>query len=116
MSTTRRTSDEWRALITEQVASGQTMKDWCAAKGVNFITMQDRGYRLKRMDKKMKQKPQRKETKASSAGWLEIKTEKQPKQAAEISIVYGGFTVTLTAGYDTILLTETLRAVSRACC
>ena len=79
-------------------------------------TMKDRGYRLKRMDKELKPKPQRKEPKAASAGWIEVKTERLPKQTAGIHISYGGFTVTVTAGYDAGLLTETLRTVSRACC
>jgi len=112
----RRTNDEWRTLFAEHSASGQTMEDWCAAKGINYITMNDRGYRLKRMDKKSKQKPQHKELNATSSVWIEVKAERLPKQTADISIACGGFTVTVTAGYDAGMLTETLRAVSRACC
>jgi hypothetical protein len=116
MSTIRRTNDEWRVLIAEQRTSGLTQEDWCAANNININTMKDRGYRLKRMDKEPSQKPQRKETKIAPIGWLEVKTEKLPKQTTDINIRYGGFTVTVTAGDDFALLTEALRAVSRACC
>ena len=117
MATIRRTNDEWRVLLSEQIASGQLQEDWCAANGINFNTMKDRAYRLKRMDKEQKPEPKHsKGSKATSAGWLEVKPEKLPKQAANISIAYGGFIVTVAAGYDAGLLTETLRAVSRACC
>jgi hypothetical protein len=116
MKKARRTDDEWRVLLSEQRASGQTQEEWCATKGINLNTMKDRGYRLNRIDKELKIKPQHKKPKATATGWLEVKAECSSTHTADICIAYGGFTVTVTAGYDTASLTEALRAVSLACC
>jgi len=114
MPTVKRTNDEWRALLTDQRASGQSQEEWCAANGVNLFTLRDRASRLKKMDRMPE--PQTAQPKTVSVGWVEVTSEKLPTEAAGISIEHGGFIVTVMESFDTELLTEVLRAVSRACC
>ena len=108
-----RTKEEWRMLLAEQHASGQTQEAWCLANGVNLYTLRKQSSRLKRMEKETKPEARRK---AGSTGWIEVKTETLPNHTSGISIAHGGFTVTVTAGFSDELLTGVLRAVSRACC
>ena len=126
MPTVKRTNEEWRALLMEQRASGQTQEEWCAANGVNLYTLRDRASRLRKRDGQGEsvtapvatietaQRP--KQPEAVSAVWMEVTPEKPPAQAAGISIWCGGFAVTVKSSFDAELLTEVLRAVSRACC
>ena len=50
MQKSKRTVDEWRSLMAEQLASGQTQEEWCIANGVNLYTYRDRASRLRKMD------------------------------------------------------------------
>jgi hypothetical protein len=114
MSTNKRTNEEWRALLAEQRASGQTQEEWCAAKGVNLYTFRDRSSRIKKMDGGPEF--QTVQPKTVTAGWMEVTPERLPEKAAGITIERDGWTVTVGTGFDAKLLTAALRAVSRACC
>jgi len=126
MPANKRTNDEWRALLADQRASGQTQEEWCAANSVNLYTLRDRSSRLRKLDgqgksaiapvvaKKTARRAPRPEV--ASAVWMEVTPERAPGETTRISIEHGGFTVTVTAGFDAELLPEVLRAVSRACC
>jgi len=116
MPRVKRTNDEWRALLAEQRASGQTQPDWCKANGVNLYTLRGRASRLKKMDKASAPAPEHGQPGTVSAGWMEVTPERLPMLIAGISIERGGFVITLQAGFDAGLLVEVLRAVSRACC
>jgi len=124
MPTVKRTNDEWRALLAEQRTSGQTQEEWCAANGVNLYTLRDRASRLRKLDgqEQSAHAPaaeagrRQKRAKAVSAVWMEVTPKELPAESAGISIEHESFTVTVTAGFDAELLTEVLRAVSRACC
>jgi hypothetical protein len=50
MTKIKRTAGEWRALVAEQSASGQTQEEWCISNGVNLYTYRDRASRLRKMD------------------------------------------------------------------
>jgi len=114
MPSNKRTNEEWRVLLAEQRASGQSQEEWCAANGINLYTLRDRSSRLKKMDKDPEPKPAPKKT--ATAGWMEVTPERVTQEPSGISIAHGGFTITVTTGFDAELLTEALRAVSRACC
>jgi len=114
MPTVKRTNDEWRALLVDQRASGQSQEEWCAANGVNLYTLRDRSSRLKKMDGEPA--PQTAQSKTATTNWVEVTPECLPEGPTRIRIGCGGFTVTVTAGFDAELLAEVLRAVSRACC
>jgi len=110
----KRTTAEWEALITEQRTSGQTQAAWCAAKGVNLHTLRDRSSRLNRMGREQESKPGK--AVPATVGWMEITPGNSIEITSGIRIEHGGFTVTVTSGFDAGLLTEVLRAVSRVCC
>jgi len=110
----KRTTAEGEALITEQRTSGQTQAAWCAAKGVNLHTLRDRSSRLNRMGREQESKPGK--AAPVSAGWMEVMPGNSMETPFGIRIEHGGFTVTVTTGFDAELLTEVLRAVSRVCC
>ena len=114
MSMVKRTNEEWRVLLAEQRASGQTQEEWCATNGVNLYTLRDRASRLKKMDSDPA--AQTEQPKPASVGWIEIKPEKSPDKAYGIIIERGGFTIAVPSGIDAELLMEVLRAVNRACC
>ena len=124
MTTNKRTNEEWRELITGQRAGGLTQAEWCAANGVNLYTFRDRSSRLNKLEKEkgQKSKQPKKDTtdqnnpKKKTAGWLEIKSGDLIAKTAEIRIEHGSFAVTVTPGFDSGMLTEVLRAVSRICC
>jgi hypothetical protein len=112
----KRTNEEWRALLSEQRASGQPQAKWCEANGVNLHTLRDRASRLKKMDKVLAPG-------AASCGWLEVAPERPPEAeaptaagAACIRITRGEWAVTLAAGFDAEELAVVLRAVGRSCC
>ena len=116
MPTVKRTNDEWRALLADQRASGQSQEDWCAANGVNLFTLRDRASRLKRMDREAE--PQPAQSEAVAASWLEIKREGVPalEKAGSIRIERGGFVITVDADFDAELLLAVLHVVNRVCC
>jgi cell division septation protein DedD len=74
MSVLKRTNDEWRVLLAEQKASGQTQEEWCKANGVNLYTLRDRASRLKKQDREAAGHASQHDSKIS-AGWVEIKPE-----------------------------------------
>jgi hypothetical protein len=55
------------------------------------------------------------QSKPATNVWVEVTPERLPAETTSISIERGGFTVTITAGFDAEILSEVLRAVSRAC-
>ena len=114
MAANNRTNDEWRALLADQRASGQTQGAWCTANGVNLYTFRDRSSQLKRMDRE--QKSQTAPPKAVTADWVEVTPERVLEKVAGISIKRDGWLITIEPGFDAALLTAVLRAVSRACC
>ena len=114
MPTVKRTNDDWRALLADQRASGQSQEAWCAANGINLYTLRDRSSRLKKMERAPE--PQTIQPETVSVGWVDVTPEKLPSEATGISVARGGFTITVKMGFDAELLTEVLRAVSRACC
>jgi len=118
MPTVKRTNDEWRALLAEQRASGQTQPEWCEAHGVNLFTLRDRASRLKKMDKAsaLEPTPEPKRAEPASVGWMEIKPESLPVGTADIRVEHGGFVVTVETGFDAELLIAVLQAVRASCC
>lgn len=87
----RRTVDEWRVLIAEQLASGQTQEEWCIVNGVNLYTYRDRASRLRKMDNKgitgeamFRQANLRKKNKrlceatSKETGWIEVRQSTAP--------------------------------------
>ena len=119
MPAVKRTNDEWRVLLAEQRASGQTQPEWCEANGINLYTFRDRSSRLKKMyeapaPEAKAAKPEQSET--ASAGWMDITPDKLPEKDAGIIIERGGFAVAVKFGFNADLLTDVLRAVNRACC
>jgi len=99
MSQKKRTTAEWRELITKQKASGQTQEAWCLANGVNLYTYRDRARRLRQMDgtvsssrvlfkqtkKRSKETPQQSTQSegVDKAAWVEI----IPNTATQVSAV-----------------------------
>jgi hypothetical protein len=74
MAKVKRTNDEWRVLLAEQRASGQTQEEWCVANSVNLYTLRDRACRLKRLDREMAARTDQDCT-TVPAGWIEVKPE-----------------------------------------
>jgi hypothetical protein len=72
----RRTNEEWRVLLAEQRASGQTQKEWCLSKGISLYTLRDRASRIKRIDREKAACQSGSET--VPAGWAEVRPEKAP--------------------------------------
>jgi len=124
MAANKRTNEEWRVLLAEQRASGQTQAAWCTANGVNLYTLRDRASRLRRLDNKLVLNPEQTEIgqsetsqpKPVSTIWAEITPERCLEETSGISIGHGGFTVTIKARFDAELLTAVLRAVRASCC
>jgi hypothetical protein len=115
MPKNKRTNEEWRALLVEQRASGQSQAEWCTANGINLYTLRDRASRLKKLDRELEPAYEQPET--GSAGWMDVTPERLPaKQAAGISISRDGWMVTVETGFDAEQLTGVLRAVSLVCC
>jgi hypothetical protein len=73
MSMSKRTNEEWRALLAEQRASGQSQEKWCAANGINLYTLRDRSWRLKRLDNEATSPAA--QHGATTAGWIEVKPQ-----------------------------------------
>jgi len=117
MGSNKRTTEDWQALLNKQRASGQTQRAWCMANGVNLFTFQDRASRLRRLDSEPEPSAV-KRIGSEPVGWMEVTPEQLVGQCASggIGIERGGFTVTVTAGFDAEMLAEVLRAVSRVCC
>ena len=112
MPTEKRTNEEWRGVLAEQRASGQSQREWCEANGVNLYTLRDRASRLKKMERESE--PEEPET--GSAGWIEIKAERAAEKAGGISISRGGWVITVGTSFDHEQPTDVLRAVSQVCC
>jgi hypothetical protein len=74
--------EEWRALLAEQRASGQTQGEWCAANGVNLFTLRDRASQLKRQDKETADRINLRER--ASIDWVEVKPLAEEKNLAEM--------------------------------
>jgi hypothetical protein len=114
MSEKKRPQEEWRALVSEQRGSGQTQEAWCSGKGINLFTFRNWLSRLKKMDKESAM--QAGVLALKSGRWMEVTSEKGSEKSTGLIIEHGGFTVKVSRGIDTGLLTEVLRAVSRSCC
>jgi len=112
MAQKRRTNEEWRAVIKEQQASGQTQAKWCAARGIPVNTLRERARRQKREGVETKAR----EARGESASWMEVTPERISERPVSIRIEHGGFTIVVTEGIAAVELTEVLRAVSRVCC
>ena len=117
----KRTNEEWRNLLAEQRASGQTQEEWCTANGVNLYTLRDRASRLRKLDRQeetanTEPSQQPKQPEVVSGCWVEVTPEKQPDNSVGIRIEHEGFSIMVERGFDPELLVLILRAVSRACC
>ena len=73
MAKVKRTNDEWRVLLAEQRASGQTQEEWCVANSINLYTLRDRASRLRRLDREMVARTDG--NCIVPAGWMEVKPE-----------------------------------------
>jgi hypothetical protein len=112
MADTKRTNEEWRILLAEQQASGQTQVEWCAARGINYHTLIDRARRLRRQD----QAPP--ET-TPVPKWVEVKpssqSEERPEIASQLIIKIGAVRITAGAGYPVAGLALLCRELIRPC-
>ena len=117
MVTIKRTAAEWRALITEQKASGQPQGEWCETHGVNLYTFRDRVSRLNKDD--------------SCSGWVEVKSEtsrdtditteraktfqssqSSERKSSKIVIEIGTLRITAEATFPMTVLASLLREVT----
>lgn len=112
MAETKRTNEEWREMLAEQQASGQTQVAWCAARGINYHTLIDRARRLRKEDRKPP------ETTPVSK-WVEIKPSSQPVETPEIAgqlvIKIGAIRITAGADYPAAELALLCRELMRPC-
>jgi len=85
-----RTKEEWAALIARQRSSGQSVKVWCAANGVNYHTFVDRASR------------NRSESKQLSPGWVEVREDPAPAKTSksEIEVKTGAFTIAVPEDFN----------------
>jgi hypothetical protein len=77
MSVVKRTMEEWRALLAQQRASGQTQVQWCEVNGINPFTLRERASQLRRQDREAAGKGGLRDT--VSGGWVEIKPKRLPE-------------------------------------
>ena len=73
MSMVKRTNEEWRILLAEQKASGQTQTEWCTKNGINLFTFRDRASKIKRQDRGADKRTNQGD--AVSVNWVSIKPE-----------------------------------------
>lgn len=120
----RRTNAEWRALIAEQEASGQTLEEWCLAKDINFYTMRDRASRIRRLDQKGIVPIAAKKLKApEDQAWVHVETPPMPVEVPEESdmqigsliIDFSEIRITADADYPTAALAALLRELALLC-
>jgi len=111
MQKSKRTVDEWRSLMAEQLASGQTQEEWCIANGVNLYTYRDRASRLRKMDSEgitgkamfsqvnlRKKDKQIRAAASSDSGWIEVKQSKSEVSYIEATTVTNADGLIIEAG------------------
>jgi hypothetical protein len=69
--------EEWRALLAQQRASGQTQAQWCEANGVNPFTLRERASQIRRQDREAAGHGGLRDT--VSGGWVEINPKSLPE-------------------------------------
>jgi len=132
MSIKKRSITEWRDIIAQWEASGQTQEEFCLARGINLYTMRDRARRLRRIDEEgvsngplFAAKPKR--------DWVEVK-EQDGEQAdltkydvsnpesqehgpscGEIRISVGSFTVSVAEDFSEAAFIRIIKALSSFC-
>lgn len=110
MSVKKRSNAEWRELIAQWEASGQTQEEWCLLHSVNLYTMRDRARRLRKMDSEGSAGPMIRPTERS--GWVEVQESSDETKSnelcrSEIRIAAGAFSISVTDGFNV----ETLKRV-----
>jgi len=69
----KRTTEEWRVLLSRQQTSGLTQAEWCAVNGVNLNTFRDRTCRIKRQDRNTGSRTDQRD--AAKVSWIGVKPE-----------------------------------------
>jgi len=117
MTTTRKSTEEWHKIVSEQRESGLSQRAWCTENGINRYTFRDRASKLRKLGIITGATTQ---TSAETASWVELRVEEVPedvsKTGGSVNIERGGFVIVTKVGFDSDHLTEILRAVNRACC
>lgn len=112
MANANRTEEEWRLLVAEQQASGQTQVAWCAEQGINYHTLIDRARRLRKQER-----TQGATTPVSN--WVEAKATGQSEVALEVVgrliIKVGAIQITADAEYPANKLAAVCRELVRSC-
>ena len=111
---TKRTNEEWAALLAEQQASGQTQVAWCAAHGINYHTMIDRARRLR----KQGTPPAPASITAGKTEWVEIRPTENFEPAApvtEVHIEFGAYRLTADVSCPPKMLAALCRELARPC-
>lgn len=102
--------EEWRKLIGEYRASGQSATAWCAAKGIKTNRLY---YWLAQLEPSRKAK---KPTEISNQ-WLPVMVnDHNPvEQPSKLMVRIGKATIEIRSGFDSQLLAETVRVLSALC-
>jgi len=127
MSKERRTSAEWEALLSRQASSGQGVKAWCEANGINVHSIYNQIAKRRNMQatgNKETAEPASVQAAGSvaapaPAGWQEVNLSPAPQHGVEIQgsicIEIGGMRLAADAGYPASSLAAVCRELLRTC-
>ncbi len=116
MDAVRRSKDEWLEMISEQRASGLSIREWCESNEVNHNTMKDWARRLRKEGSLAKGKPNPARRPSGSVPWVEaVPVSRPPSGGTEYLVGVGGFAVTVPANFEKESLLRLCRALSELC-
>ena len=135
MSKLQRTKIEWAELLTRQKASGQGVKDWCAANGINTNSMYNKiaqnrkeqanqntnskRKRSSRTNETGTDKAVRNEAKPVTVEWKEVEVTSEQQsdgiQRCSVYVEIGGMRFAADAGYPVRKLAELCKELLRTC-
>jgi len=131
MAKVLRKKAEWSELLTKQASSGQGVKEWCEANGINVNSMYNqiakhhkelgsrKQKRTSKTNRPMQAKTISNEDKPVAVEWKEIKTtaeqHREAIQRGGIYIEIGGMRLAADAGYPVAHLAALCKELSQTC-
>jgi len=131
MLKTRRTKTEWVELLTKQEESGQGVKEWCTANGVNLNTMHNQIAKRRKMktDSECKRTAETREltdtkimpeaSRTETVEWRELRTfpelQRDAVQRGSVYVEIGSMHLAADAGYPVTNLAALCKELIRSC-
>ena len=111
-----RTGEEWLELIKRQRASGQSVRVWCAANGVNANSLTNAAHRLRKAgllnEAKSAGGRRPKSAKIATPAWVEVLEESAPDA---IRVEIGKFKIVVPSGFSEAAFLRVCKALAGIC-